>query len=372
MTEAEFARKAEAIRESFRGARFDERTADERGFASVFETEIKPKLIGQVETNLKLALEKERRGRIARVVTIPLLPVLPLILLICTPLVILSIPEEAAQTQGISIAALSIAAVMFAWGLLAFLFILQMWAKGPIVKDPNQLIVMEKLLERFGCRLVREPSYYASYAPMRSPILPECTDVRLLPDNITGVFDGRIPFTAWRATATFKTGKNTHATTFRGWYLRIKLPFRFSGTTYVRERGAKFQLGHGARGIGLTEVQLESPDFSRAFVVSSDDQHEARLILPPDVMHHLSESVGKFQGEGELLVGFAGDMAHVWMPGNRTELSDWRLFDVDGLIKDLHESFAELAEIRAFLRDIDVIAESEGFRAQAAKNGRAA
>jgi hypothetical protein len=84
----------------------------------------------------------------------------------------------------------------------------------------------------------------------------------------------------------------------------------------------------------------------------------------------LSEAKNDPYSTGGLTIAFENDHAYLWLPSRATALSDWQPLDPSRCIEDIHEAFAELAEIRAFLRDIDVIAESEGFRALAAKNGR--
>lgn len=369
MNDAEIARRAESIRAAFAAARFDERTPDEAGFAQVFESEIKPKLLEQVDDNLKIAAERARRKRIANFMTFPLLPLTLLLFVpLLAPLILPQADPTALQASFPRLAGIVVGGNFLAWGLIVFLTCVQVWARWmrPHEKDPNQEFAMRKLLERFGWQLSKGSGFDAG-GIADSPIKPLSDAIIFRDDLIAGSLDGRVPFKAWRAVTRVKSGKNGSRTTFRGWYLRAELPFSFEAVTFVRERAGEYQTTRLSRGVGLEEVRLEDPDFARAFAVASNDQHEARVILPPDVMHHLTAHVGMFKGTGALMLGFAGRTAHLWMPWNRTELSDWKPFDPAGMIEDMHESFAELSAIRGFLRDIDVIAESEGFRAQAAQ-----
>ena len=191
------------------------------------------------------------------------------------------------------------------------------------------------------------------------------------PESVEGAFDGRIAFSAARVRTVSRQGKSTRET-FKGWYLRVDLPFSFSGATVIRERAWYHAMTVDGRIRDLQEVSLEDAAFGKRFAAQSNDQVEARVILAPDVIHHLASfKIDPYRPCG-LALAFEGASAHVWIPSRASALSDWRPLEPQRLIEDLHEAFAELAEIRGFLRDIDVIAESEGFRAQAAKNARPA
>lgn len=344
----------QAVARAYEAVHFDERSPEERGFAERFEKEFKPKLVAGIGFNLDVAEARRKRKKIF------------LVLLIV--FVLLSFP--------VAIFLQDLGAEFFFeyWIYAPILLGIGGWSyvarKRPNEEDPNHALLLGAVLERFGCSI-------GSGAPLlhpagkSAPIRPSHTSMRVLPDYVKGTFDGRIPFTAWRAVARKKQGKHT-MTVFKGWHLEVELPFSFAGTTVLREHDA---LATNV-GTSMEDVRLEDPDFSGRFSVRSNDQVEARMILSPDVMHHLFEESqhlkkGQRLRMGSLLLGFSGRSAHVWIPSWETELAHWRPLEPKALIEDLHDVFEELSDLRAFLRDIDVIAESEGFRAQAAKNGAA-
>lgn len=350
--------KAEGIRAAFDAAAFDERTADERGFAARFEREFKPLLKAGVEFNLGVRDARLRRRRIAKGIAIAAA-------IAIVPAIVLLNAATSEELRKFTLYGIVLAAVLvYRWAV----------RKRPDEEDPNHAKVIEAVLGQFGCGVARTTAA-ARAVPSVAPVAPAYTRISVLDEYVVGRFDDRIPFQALRVTTTRKEGKSTK-TTFKGWYLRVDLPFAFAGTTVIRDFGAEHRVKDGA---ALQEVRLESAEFAKRFTVTSDDQVEARLILAPDVMQHLIDETDRLDPQkwgwspaGRLLLAFRGSHAHVWIPSRATALSDWQPLDPGRLIEDVHEAFAELAEIRAFLRDIDAIAESEGFRAQAAKNGRAA
>jgi len=365
MNEAEVTRRSVPLKAAFEAARFDERTPDEEGFTAVFDREIRPRLVGRVEENVRIGLAVKRSRMIARLVVIPLAPVA--LALIVQPAVLLSNLPDRGSPDVFALGALSLFGGALGVLLLGVLFFIIIQSRRRAQEDPNHRFVVTKILEHLGCRL-HEGKGTASPRLPRSPIEP-WNDGRLYfsPHGIVGTFEGRIRFNAWRTWAEYKDGDKTR-TSFRGWYLRVDLPFSFAATTFVRAPGA--QIAPLPPGFGLERVRLESLEFEKAYEVSSTDQGEARVILTPDVIQHLTEHAGEFRGKGRLMLIFSGEAAHVWMPSERTELSDWKPFDPARLIEDLHESFAELSGIRLLLREIDVIADFQGFRAQAARNSR--
>jgi|GEM_PF-4689237 len=340
--------RVEGIRAAYDAARFDERTDDERGFAGRFE-EFKPLFKENVPLNLRIAVIGRRRARFA-------LAIAAIVAMSFFPLVILlnAGDEDAAEKvfNGMVIFAVIVVGVAF--------------TRRPVEEDPTRKLVIGAVLERFGCRVepLDVPKMRMNHA---SPITPGIARLEPSPHVVVGSFEGRLPFTAFRVTAWRKEGKS-RVVSFRGWHLVIDLPFAFSGTTVVNARSARYKLSPGKP---LRTVSLEDPEFARHLAAQSDDQVEARVILAPDVIRHVASSAARLdRGEGGLMLGFSGSQAHVWLPSDESALSDWRPLHPPKLIEDLHEAFAELAEMRAFLRDIDVIAESEGFRAQAARNAR--
>ncbi|WKZ28997.1 MAG: DUF3137 domain-containing protein [Patescibacteria group bacterium] len=342
------------IARAYEAAHFDERTPEERGFGERFEKEFKPKLIAGIGFNLDVAEARLKRKKKFYALMIAFA-------ILTSPAVIFLQNVEAQRAVEFWIYALVLLGIG-GWSYIA--------RKRPNEEDPNHALLLGAVLERFGCA-IGSGAALDHAAGKNATIRPDHTSLRILPEYVKGTFDGHVPFTAWRALARKKQGKSS-TTIFKGWHLAVDLPFTFVGTTVVYERGARALY----RKSGMSDVSLEDPDFSRRFGVLSSDQVEARMILAPDVMHHLSETSQRFkEGQrirfGSLLLGFSGNSAHVWIPSWETSLSSWRPLEPAVLIESLHDVYEELANLRAFLRDIDVIAESEGFRAQAAKNGAA-
>lgn len=343
-----------SVRAAYEAARFDERAPDERGFAARFESEFKPKLVESVGFSLRVAAARKRRRLVAigvsAVVAIGIIPAILAMNLIATG------PGLQFFLIGVGI-------------LLTFAF-RYATAPRPHEADPNAALVMGAVLEAFGCRMGTGLAPFG-LEPFSGPVTPRVARFETTDEYVTGTFDGRIPFVARRITTWHKEGKN-ESMTFKGWYLQIDLPFAFSGTTVIYGIAAARRI---AEGIALKDVFLEAPEFARLFTVGTTNQVEARVILAPDVLEHLTREAARLKPEqrgwnpaGDLLLGFSGSHAHVWLPSRATQLADWCPLDPAGMIEDIHEAFSEFAQIRAFLRDIDVIAESEGFRAQAARN----
>lgn len=349
----------EALRRAYEAARFDERTSDERGFAETFEKEIKPKLIAGIAFNRGVKEARLRRRKIAYALAAFYVAVSILIL------VILDLPDSGASLQAFLFGSLFVGSALWSYAFM----------KRSGEEDPNNAAVIGAVLARFGCRMGSGFETYITL-PFAAPITPSYSEFSFADEHLTGTFDGRIPFVALRLTMKAKSGKSK-TTTFKGWYLNIELPFTFSGTTVIHQRLSAYYRIPG--GLNLGVVSLESPEYEKHFRVKSSDQIEARVILTPDVMHHLALEADRFESKGkgwnpsgDLMLGFSGNCAHIWMPSRKSALSVWNPLNPTAMIEGLHGAFEELSEMRAFLRDIDVIAKSQGFRALAAKNGRPA
>jgi hypothetical protein len=349
----------EGIRRAYEEARFDERTPDERGFGELFEREIKPKLISGIRFNLDVSAARARRRFTAGALFV-----------LCTLVFfVLNAFFKSSDQEGEAVFLLSV----FGWIIAATSLLKYATKKRLSEEDPNNAIVIGALAARFGCRVGSGFSEHMPL-PLAAPITPSYTDFTFVNEHLTGTFDEHVSFVALRLKMESDLSNNK-ITTFKGWYLNVTLPFAFSGTTVAYARASASHRLPGGR--DLEVVALESPDFSKRFIVRSDSQVEARIIFSPDVMHHLTREADRFNLErkgpnsaGHLMLGFSGKQAHVWMPSHETALSVWKPLDPKAMIEGLHGAFEELAKMRAFLRDIDVIAESEGFRAQAARNGR--
>lgn len=335
----------ETVRRAFEAAVFDERTSDEAGFAAVFES-FKPRLLESIDFNVRVREARLKRRRA--------------VLIVSALILFAGFPAFALLNLG----SVRMVGITF-YGLTSAAVACYVWAfrKRASEEDPNQTAMLEAVLARFGCGLGHDA---ASHDPIRrgSPLIPVHSRMDIPPDDVHGRFDDRIDFDAIRVKTVMKSGKSSYET-FRGWYLRIDLPFTLAGTTIVRERAGTWDPRSGVE--GLQQVHLEDPDFTGRFVVSATDQVEARVILPPDVIRHLADAETDPESGGGLGLAFTGSSAHIWLPSHATQLADWQPLNPSKMIQDLHEAFAELSKIRGFLRDIDLIAESEGFRAQASR-----
>ena len=341
-------------------ATFDERTSDERGFGARFENEFKPLLRASAAFNLGVMDRRRQRRRTAKIIAVIVgfgfVPVLALLYLTYSEAVAVF------TFYGIVIAGIA----LFGWA----------FKKRPEENDPNHATVIDAVLRQFGCR-VAGTSRMERRMPAGSPIHPGWSKIHVIEEHIAGRFDDRIRFVALRVRTTMKQGKSV-SETFRGWYMRIDLPFSFSGTTVIHEYLApSYRFGKRIDTRTMSQVALEDPEFARRFSAWANDQIEARMILTPDVMEHLKAEADRLEPEGQgwkpsgdLMLGFTKSHVHVWLPSSATALSDWHPLEPAKMIEDLHDAFVELAQLRAFLRDIDVISESEGFRAQAARNTR--
>lgn len=357
--------RIQPIRRAFEEAHFDERTPEEKGFAEIFEKELKPRLIGNLAASLRGVDAQRRRRRFEIILMVASLPVAILALLGPVFFFFILPDPSTIGAKFPSIMRLMAFTALFivVWVFLIIRFYLTWRVKD---RDPNRELVIGRVLERFGCRA--EEAGPGFLRPRASPIAPGSGWMPIGRRLLVGRFDGRIPFTALRVMAWRKNGKE-RVTTFQGWHMAVDLPFAFQGTTVVSARDGWHTLKPG---LTLDTVSLEDPEFARRLVAKTDNQVEARVILAPDVIHHLASAAPKLdRGKGGLVLGFSASKAHVWIPSDATALSDWQPLHPPKLIQDIHEAFAEMAEIQGFLRDIDVIAESEGFRAQAARNGRA-
>ena len=91
---------------------------------------------------------------------------------------------------------------------------------------------------------------------------------------------------------------------------------------------------------GLELVELEDPDFERAFVTTSSDQVEARYILSPSMMKRILEFRQR-TGSGFRL-SFADSMLHAAIPLSRD------LFEMAA-----SRSLVDDAPIREMVRDLE-------------------
>lgn len=105
-------------------------------------------------------------------------------------------------------------------------------------------------------------------------------------DRVRGLI-GQTPFEAAEVSRKYSTGgKNSRTVVvFHGLFFHLDFNKRLTGTTLVDPRGASSETT-GSRS-DLTEVTLENPRFSEAFVVHASDEVEARYILTPGMMERI-------------------------------------------------------------------------------------
>ena len=129
-------------------------------------------------------------------------------------------------------------------------------------------------------------------------------------DYFAGVRRG-CDFELCEATWTTGSGKN-RSVVFKGQMVRIRFPRRFSGRTVVlRDAGWMNRFDCPP---GMQKAGLEDPRFEKAFEVFCTDQVDARSILTPDLMEHLTALETRFAG-GRLRCGFADGYALIALEG---------------------------------------------------------
>ena len=118
----------------------------------------------------------------------------------------------------------------------------------------------------------------------------------------------------------------TYTTIFRGLFVIADFNKNFNGTTYVVPEGLSGSLGGFGRGLqslgGTLSgrgalVQLEDPNFERAFVVYSSDQTEARYILSSALMSRLIILNSHFNSD--ISAAFIGGSLYLMIP----KQDDW-------------------------------------------------
>lgn len=127
-------------------------------------------------------------------------------------------------------------------------------------------------------------------------------------------------FSELAVTEAKKRGKRTETeVVFRGLFFTADFNKAFAGETLVLPDRAERRLGAVGRafqsiagGRGLELVQLEDPDFERAFVVRSSDPTEARYLLSPSLMQRI---LTFHTNTGSALrLSFIGGRLHVAVP----------------------------------------------------------
>ena len=152
----------------------------------------------------------------------------------------------------------------------------------------------------------------------------------------------------------------TYTTIFRGLFVIADFNKNFNGTTYMVPEGLSGSLGglgRGLQSLGGTLsgrgalVQLEDPNFERAFVVYSSDQIEARYLLSSSLMSRLMNLKGHFNSN--ISAAFIGGSLYLMIP----KQDDW--FEPPGLNTPLTFASVEtiLCQLQAatgIIEDLDL------------------
>ncbi len=334
---------------------FDERTPDEEGFAEIFAHTIAPRIRDWNENRIIYAALREKRTEKVRI-----------------PLMILAASTGALTLFGLVLFGPYFAFTLLALGVIVIMIILG-WANAPTYKgaEPPVEDALNDVLNRFGMTLkASDRKLYDLTAA--SLIWPAGNET-----GATFHFGGKYRDLDIDARWLFRyrseidqNGNERREPTFRGWFVRVTPPFDFDGTTVVVGRqGALVQ--RREKLAKMDGVQLEDAAFAERFAVYSTDQVETRVILTPDVLHHVharATDLGKVAGD--LMLAFHGEYADIALPQLNTSFLSWNPQDMAAAADDIHAWFSEIRRIFSFIDGIDVLAESEGFRGEAARNGR--
>ena len=328
---------------------FTETTPEERGFAPIFDTQIKPFLVQDVIKRRQAKAETRRRLYIYLAVTAAAIAGAVFAFRFSFHLGNPSWPAQAA--------ALAAMAVIFGGPF---------WFLQPGLVDYSSVpqdAAIGLVAARFGLTYDQNK-----------------TDASVLKDAFVqpgGGFEvslgqrlwgkrGTADLEAWpifRYTRHYKRHGSTIETFYSGWYLRLRLPMTIKSRTAVMETSAGYQVAGGLG--GLQEISLESHEFMERFRVYGDDQVEARVILSPDVIAHLERSRTTFKGRGGIIVGVSGGHADLAVATPLTPLYYWTPQVPAKVVEELHGYFKEIGDIMRFVDGFDTLVEAEGWRGEA-------
>ena len=190
-----------------------------------------------------------------------------------------------------------------------------------------KLSIMPELVRRFG-DLTYSPQSGLSEAEFNRANLYGHPDRYNCEDLIEGTIGAtRVRLSEVHAEdeseSTDSEGRTTtsYTTIFKGLFVIADFNKNFNGTTYVVPEGLSGSLGSLGRGLqslgGTLSgrgalVQLEDPNFERAFVVYSSDQTEARYILSSALMSRLMKLKQNFNSN--VSVAFIGGSLYLMIP----------------------------------------------------------
>ncbi|MEY4723040.1 MAG: hypothetical protein RLZZ324_553 [Candidatus Parcubacteria bacterium] len=330
-----------AAYEELQSARFDERIPQEKGFGAYFDKELRPRLLADVIERRRVGAIRAGRLRILKFVGALCIAALVIeTASLITRLLSGSLSSE--QVQTMSPLPLVLPIIVF--------FVAVVWTYSPTIGSGSVTRdeVMSVLYSRFFGLAYDPDGAYPDAVKAAAPIWPSGDsngEVSIAGSAGLGRLEG------W-SVVSFGEKKKL----FDGWYYRLTLPFAFNGSTRIIESGWDL------RG-NKDEVRLESPEFTERFVVTSTDQVEARVILSPDVIEHLTD-VSKATKSGAFSVAISGHVCHVLMPDTGDRSDSWTPHRPSTLIDEIHHRFADLAALYTLIQGIDAVSEGEGNRAE--------
>ncbi len=295
---------------------------DFRDFGSVFETEIRPKLIEREGERAKAADRARKSTWIGG--------------------------GLGAAGAGLSIFAFGLPQLAIVAGVIAVIIIAIGRAPLGKIKKQAKTLIVEPVASRFDLTFIGEPGFQDTIQHARELGLVPSWDRSKFEDRITGARRG-VDFEFFEAhleerrTTRDSNGntRTTWVTVFKGQCLRFDFHKRFYGRTLVARDAGFFNRFSGKR--GMDRAKLEDPEFEKAFEVHTTDQVEARYILTPDFMQKLVDLERAFHGKKLRCAFAAGEMvicvegANLFEPG-----SMFTPMDDPARIRELLEDFSTL------------------------------
>lgn len=331
---------------------FDERTPDEEGFAAIFALVIGPSIRAWNENRVVYATLREKRTDWVRV-----------------PLIIMAAATGACTFFALIGYGPYVAALLLGLGVVAIGSVV-IWTLAPKYKGPEPAVedALKEVFGRFGLVLEETDAQMQDLATT-SNIWPAGDETETA-FHFTGRYLELEIDARWlvrHRTTTDKDGNVRREPTFRGWFMRVRPPYDFAGTTVII--GKKGGLVTDREALArLDGVQLEDRAFEERFAVYSTDQVETRVILSPDVMHYLNiHAANQGKTTGDLMLSFEVGIADIALPQPSTSLHSWNPQDMAAAVDDIHAWFTEIRRLLSFIDGIDTLAENEGFRGRVAR-----
>jgi hypothetical protein len=162
-------------------------------------------------------------------------------------------------------------------------------------KETFKDIVMPAILEGFEMDIEYRKDYRIPEEEFRKcQIFPYETAEYYGEDYISGKI-GKTTFELSDLTVSKKVGDKKNTVLFNGWFMIADFNKNFKGKTFIVPEVAGMQSGFLAKTLMKFSpeeyhlAKLEDPEFESRFAVYTNDQIEARYILSPDLMAHITE-----------------------------------------------------------------------------------